>query len=120
MLAIVLPVAILARDSLRIKRQHGLLVRMHQNRPRHLVIVFDPSILVRLAATVRTAHLAGTEDARPIDAHQIFSRKTVFLQYALTLKLRCQTALKSFQQIASNSFQSNYRVIGFPSPFFVV
>jgi len=32
----------------------------------------------------------------------------------------CQTALKSFQQRASNSFQLKYVVIGFPPPFFVV
>jgi hypothetical protein len=29
----------------------------------------------------------------------------------------CQTALKIFQQRASNSFQLTYRVIGFPPPF---
>lgn len=31
--------------------------------------------------------------------------------------MRCQTALKIFQQRASNSFQLTYRVIGFPPPF---
>ena len=70
-LAVVLARPIALQDRLGRQGQHYSVLRMHQHRTQHLMIVRRAAIAVMLLATALAMHIRRGEVARPIDREQI-------------------------------------------------